>query len=240
MKQKNLLFIFLFFLANTAFAVASYNVYTPDKYQKAELNPDEETLFIMDFSNSMNDMLGDESKANMMIATMQQILPTINPKNKVGLRIYGQRSGFTLIDACKASTLAVPIAQNSAKLIQEKLERTIPKGMTPITYSLKKSLAYDFAGFNGKKHIILLSDGGENCDESPCKWAMNVIRFRHDINIDVIAFNVDNQDDIDQLKCTALVTSGKFYKAKTSADLIKSMQNSLNIKKDVDAKIIMH
>ena len=240
-KKKNFLVVLIFLLANTLFAAASYNVFSPNQYKNVKTSaPDEKTLFIMDFSNSMNDSLGDEKKVDMMLATMQQILPSINPQNWVGLRVYGQRSGFTLYDACKASTLLVPITPHSTQQIENALEKTKAKGMTPITYSLKKSLTNDFAGFSGKKHIILLSDGGENCDESPCKWAMNLIHTRHDVNIDVIAFNVDNKDDLDQLQCTALVTSGKFYQARTSADLIRGMQNSLNVKKDVDAQIIGH
>lgn len=238
--KKNLIVILIFLIANAVFAASSYHVYKPSQSGMVGINPDEKTLFIMDFSNSMNEMLGDETKVDAMLATMQQILPAINPKRWVGLRVYGHRGGFTMYDACRASKLAVGIKPNSAKDIQAQLEKTTPKGMTPITYSLKKALDYDFVGFDGKKHIILLSDGGENCDESPCKWSMNLIKTRHDVNIDVIAFNVSDKDDLAQLKCTALVTSGKFYNAKTSAELVKSMQKSLNIKKDVDAQIIQH
>ena len=80
--------------------------------------------------------------------------------------------------------------------IHYNLTQLKPKGMTPITYSLKQAIKNDFIGFSGKKHIILLTDGGENCDESPCKFVMELIKVRKDIVIDVIAFNIDNPDDI--------------------------------------------
>ena len=98
----------------------------------------------------------------------------------------------------------------------------------------------DFLGFTGKKHIILLTDGGENCDESPCKYVMELIKVRKDIKIDVIAFNIDDEDDLSQLECTSLVTSGKFYNAKTAAQLAQSLNNSVNGIKEVEAKIIQN
>ena len=111
--------------------------------------------------------------------------------------------------------------------------------MTPITYSLKQAIKYDFMGFSGKKHIILLTDGGENCDESPCTFVMNLIKIRRDVHIDVIAFNINDSEDLEQLECTALVTSGKFYNAQTSAELLNGFNNSIDGVKNVEAKILL-
>ena len=109
-----------------------------------------------------------------------------------------------------------------------------------IAFSLKSAVNKDFSGFNGTKHIILLTDGGENCDESPCEWAMDLIQYRNDVKIDVIAFNISDEDDLDQLRCTALVTTGKFHSANTSAELVDSLKDSLNMSKEVEAKIIVN
>ena len=236
--MRQFLSVLTFFIFCGAVFAQPYNAYTPGEIpQKKFDNIDEKVLFILDFSQSMNEHLGDKKKVDMMLNTMSEILPTINKNTSVGLRVYGHRMGFTQYDSCKASLLLVPIAPESTWKIQEKLLKTHPRGMTPITYSLKKAVDSDFIGFNGKKHIILLTDGGENCDESPCTWAMELIQTRKDVLIDVIAFNISDQDDLDQLKCTALVTTGKFYTAKTVAELSKSLKNSLNRKK-VEAKII--
>lgn len=217
-----------------------YNVYSPNQFNQTRLdNNDEKVLFILDFSQSMTEEIDGKKKVDLMLNTMAQILPYINKKTQVGLRVYGHRMGFTQYDACKASSLLVPIGADNTNLIQEKLAKTHPRGMTPITYSLKKAVDSDFIGFSGQKHIILLTDGGENCDESPCTWAMEFVKTRKDIKIDVIAFNIDDEDDLDQLRCTALVTAGKFQSAHTSAELVKSLQKSLNIHKQVDAKIII-
>lgn len=230
-----LFFSFLIFTA-PVFA-GNYGVYSPDNYSYSE-KESERILFIMDFSNSMSEYLDGQRKVNLMIETMKSILPRINPDTIAGLRVYGHKSGFTAMDACKASSLLVPLGTSNTYSIAENLSRTKPRGMTPITYSLKQAVKYDFLGFSGKKRIILLTDGGENCDESPCTYAMELVKTRKDINIDVIAFNIDNEDDLEQLECAALVTSGKFYTANTAAELARSISNSINAKKDVDAKII--
>ena len=234
-----ILILILFIFTSTAWAEA-YNVYKPTEIGPNKFdNIDEKILFILDFSQSMTEEIQGEKKVALMLKTMAQILPTINKRAWVGLRVYGHKMGFTQYDACKASTLLVPITPASTTQIQAKLAKTNPRGMTPITYSLKRAVDDDFAGFNGQKHIILLTDGGENCDESPCTWAMELIKTRKDVKIDVIAFNISNKDDLDQLQCAAVVTTGKFYSAKTSAELAKSLQKSLNPHKQVGAKIIL-
>ncbi len=219
---------------------AQYGVYTPKNYQENFSNSQEERLlFIVDLSNSMNETLENSTKFKLMTRTMQKILPQINSNTWVGLRIYGHRMGFTPIEACRASSLISPIAQNNTKNIENALMQRKPRGMTPITFSLKQSIKYDFMGFSGKKHIILMTDGGENCDESPCKFVMNLIKTRRDVQIDVIAFNINDEDDLAQLECTALVTSGKFYNTQTAAQLYKSFNDSIGGVKNVEAKIVL-
>ena len=237
-KYFFLIVIFMFSLSVNA---SNYSVYRPDNFsEKEHIEPDERVLFILDFSNSMNEFLEGRRKVDLMVDTMREILPNLNQNISVGLRVYGHRGGFTPIDSCRASSLIEPVAKGNSMTINSSLSKLSPKGMTPITYSLKQAVKNDFLGFRGKKHIILLTDGGENCDESPCKYVMELIKTRQDISIDVIAFNINNSDDLAQLECTSLVTSGKFYNAQTSAQLVKSLNNSVNTYKKVEAKIIQN
>ena len=112
-----------------------------------------------------------------------------------------------------------------------------PRGMTPITYSLKQAVKKDLSEFSGIKHIILLTDGGENCDESPCDYSIELVKQRKDIKIDVIAFNVHDSDDLDQLRCTANVTGGRFIETDTKAELFNSMQELTTPHKNVEATL---
>ena len=235
--MNKLIVSFMMFFVLPVFA-ENYNIYSHSNYSVDKINNDEKLLFILDFSNSMNEYLEGRRKIDLMIDTMKSILPNLSKNISVGLRVYGHRTGFTPMDSCRASSLVVPMTYGNSLGITNSLKQLHPRGMTPITYSLKQAIKYDFMGFGGKKHIILLTDGGENCDESPCKYVMELIKVRKDINIDVIAFNINDIDDLEQLECTSLVTSGKFYNAQTSAELIKSLNNSVNSFKNVEAKIM--
>lgn len=228
--------LILLILINLPVVADNYNVYQNGATPNFE--DDERVLFILDFSNSMSEYLDGKRKVDLMIETMRRILPELSPNISVGLRVYGHRMGFTPFEACRASSLISPISSNNGIGISEALQDINPRGMTPITYSLKQAVKNDFIGFSGKKHIILLTDGGENCDESPCKYVMELVQVRKDVSIDVIAFNIDDEDDLAQLECTSMVTSGKFYNAQTAAELARSLNNSVSRLKEVEAKII--
>ena len=208
----------------------------PNNYQ-IDINK-EKTLFILDFSNSMNEYLNSERKIDSMLSTMQNLLNKISPQKEVGMRAYGYRIGITPYDACKASKLMIPITKGGNFLIKKQLENMKAMGMTPITNSLKLALNNDFKGFLGQKHIILLTDGGENCNESPCTFITKNLKYYTNLKIDVIAYDLKNKDDISQLQCVAFATKGQFYQSNTTAELAKSLNNSINAHKEVEAKII--
>ena len=240
-KKLISLFIILIFLSCVNTIVKLENSYGFAKDTVNNGRNEEFILFIVDFSNSMTEKLHGTKKINMVLDTMQELLPKLPENQRVGLRVYGHKGGYLMPQAaCKASTLLVPMTKGSAPAIQAALFALKPTGWTPITYSLKQAVNSDFAGVNGKKRIILLTDGGENCDESPCDYVMELQKTRQDIYIDVIAFNIYDQEANNQLKCTALVTSGKFYSANTAAELVKSLSDSLNISKEVQGVIITH
>jgi len=232
------LLLFIITLKQSIASGESYNVYDVQNYSQSAFNPDERILFIVDFSNSMVEKINGEKKIDIAISTLEKILRQIPKSVYVGFRAYGHRSGLTYFDSCRASSLITPIGQNNSHIIQGSMYKLSPRGSTPITYSLKQAVNKDFKDYNGKKRIILLSDGGENCDESPCTYALELIKQRSDFRIDVIALDVNDKEAVNQLKCAALATSGKFYSANTAAELLNSFQDSLNIKKDVQGMII--
>lgn len=243
-----LLFSIIIFNANYAICDSNFSYSLPQNYKYKQngyynkLNTQEsereQILFIVDLSNSMNERLGNSTKIDVAYSTMKDILQLI-PKNvSVGLRVYGHKTGFTAHQSCTASELIAPISPNNTSRVYSQLSRMSAVGWTPITYSLKQAAYLDFKNIPGKKRIILLSDGGENCDESPCDFVIELLKYRDDIKIDVIAFAIGDRDANNQLKCVSLVTSGKFYNAKTAAELKDSLKDSLNLQKEVQGKII--
>jgi Ca-activated chloride channel family protein len=213
--------------------VLAYQVYMPEEYSYKDNG--NKLLFILDFSSSMGEYLEHKTKVSQIKEMMKTILPQISSDTEVGVRVYGHTCNIFAYNACKSSELLVPLGLNNSLKINSAISKLRPKGMTPITYSLKQGVNKDLKGLDGVKHIILLTDGGENCDESPCDYAIELMKKRRDIKIDVIAFNVHDSNDLDQLKCVADVTSAKFIKADTKSQLMQSMQELILPHKQVQA-----
>lgn len=205
----------------------------PDEYTYK--NSGDKLLFVVDFSNSMGEYLEHKTKVNQVKEMMKRILPQISADTKVGIRVYGHTCNVFAFNACRSSELLVPLGINNSNQINSAISKLRPRGMTPITYSLKQGVNKDLRNQDGIKHIILLTDGGENCDESPCDYAIELMKERRDIKIDVIAFNVHDSSDLDQLKCVADVTSAKFIQADTNSELMRSMEELILPHKQVEA-----
>lgn len=229
MKKIALLFLLVII------PVLAFDVYMPDEYNFKD-NGDK-LLFVIDYSNSMGEYLEHKTKVNQVKEMMTKILPQISPETKVGLRVYGHTCNLIAYNACRSSELVTPLGFSNSTNILSEMSHLRPRGMTPITYSLKQAVNKDLQGYDGIKHIILLTDGGENCDESPCDYSIELVKKRKDIKIDVIAFNVHDDDDLAQLKCTADVTGGRFSEANTKAQLFHTMEELVLPHKSVEATI---
>ncbi len=242
MKKIYILTLLLFFISScSSYAEPNYTYSTPNNYKyepQTSEDSNEKILFIVDFSNSMNERMGSQTKLDIALSTMKETLQMIPLTTPVGLRVYGHRTGFTPKQSCTASQLIAPIQPNNTVNVYSRLTSINAVGWTPITYSLKQAVFFDFNDTTSKKRIILISDGGENCDESPCDFVIELMKIREDIRIDVIALAVGDQEANNQLKCVALVTSGRFYNANTAAELKNSLQDSLNLQKEVQGVIL--
>ncbi|MFH0702228.1 MAG: VWA domain-containing protein [bacterium] len=198
----------------------------------------EKILIILDSSYSMTEKINGERKIDIARKAINEVLRKLPQNVWVGLRVYGHSSSFFGINDCKASELKVPIGPNNQYLISNELLKIKPVGWTPISYSIRQAVEHDFNGLAGKKRIILVSDGMETCDGSPCDYAVSLVRNKIDLKIDVIGFDLSDYTVINQLKCTALATKGKFYTANTSAELSDSLSKSLSVSKEVEGKIL--
>lgn len=245
MKKSLLILIFCLcfvqFVGNRAIAnfEHNYKVHEPQDTKGALKNIKEKSnvIFIIDYSNSMNEKIGNKTKLELAVNTVSELMEKVPKDVNVGLRVYGFEHGFTYLFGCKSSKLFVPLGKGNREMISSTLNKLTATGWTPITYSLKQAVEKDFIGVEGKKHIVLLTDGGENCDESPCTFAINLMQKRDDISIDVIAFDLNDYEARNQLRCTALATRGKYFEAKDKEELKNSLFESLNINTEVKGEI---
>lgn len=199
-------------------------------YSDFSQSGNEEILLIVDFSSSMNKQLGTTARYIQAIDAIDKVLRAIPRETKIGLRVFGISSNVTLrVDSngngrfnthqiCTSSKLAIPIASNNNSNISNKLSEYRPTGATPIGYSLRQAVQNDFNISNSMKHIILVTDGGENCGDDPCQYIKRLMATRNDITIDVIGITVD-QNAYSQLYCIANSANGKYYNTQSVDDL---------------------
>ncbi|MEB3287671.1 MAG: VWA domain-containing protein [Vampirovibrionales bacterium] len=229
--------ISLLALAVFVSALGPVNAQQPPIFQAGAqqgVHGQESFLLILDSSDSMSEPLGNgQSKMaaakRVILETMQKIPQEV----PVGLRVYGDST----YNACRATRMLVPIAPNNRYQISAQMTKIRPTGMTPISYALTTAVREDFNMLNGKRNIILVSDGMETCDRDPCDLAVSMVQNGVDVKINVIGYGLREVEGIRQLKCAALATKGKFYNVDTSAQLGQSLDQILGAKKDVQAKI---
>ncbi len=130
-------------------------------------------LFIFDASNSMNGIWDSGKKIDIARKILINLIDSLEKieNTQLALRVYGHQYGFPPF-VCTDSKLEVPFAWNNAPKIREKLNSIVPKGTTPIAYSLEQS-GNDFPKCsNCKNVIVLITDGLEECEGDPCAIAI--------------------------------------------------------------------
>ena len=126
-------------------------------------------LFVFDASQSMYGRWQSDTKFNIASRLFVGILDSLkNIKNlQLALRVYGHQKPFPPQD-CSDSRLEVPFAPDNVERIKHVLKTIVPKGTTPIAYSLEQS-ANDFTPCEHCRNIIILiTDGLEECNGDPC------------------------------------------------------------------------
>lgn len=205
------IFLFLFLIARINDCYTQNN--TPQKTR---------ILFVLDCSQSMYGLWGNEQK---MIVAKRLLTKAVDSLRNVGnlelaLRLYGHQSPLAAGQRdCKDTKLEVAFAAKNHNQIIEKIKSIIPKGTTPIAYSLEKS-ANDFPPCtNCRNIIILITDGIEECDGDPCAISLALQRNGVVLKPFVIGMSL-SVEVADAFKCV-----GNFYNTETSV----AFQNALNV-----------
>ncbi len=206
------------------YSYSTYNELPSNNYAESVSN--KEILFIVDYSASMRKSFGYSTRIFHAIDSLNSILSDLPDNTRIGLRVFGitDDSSISFSDddsqllsyrnrLCAASQLVVPINSNNVSNISEKLSMYNPKGATPIGYSLRQAVQFDFNIPNSLKHIILITDGRENCGDDPCEFIKHLMRTRNDIRIDVIGITLE-ENAYSQLSCIAKFANGEFYNIK--------------------------
>lgn len=181
--------------------------------------------FVFDASFSMfgqwqNGMKMDMAK-KMLTDFLDSIQKVDNPNLELAFRCYGHQVPLRPERSCTDTKLEVPFGKNNAQAIKNKLKMLVPKGTTPIAYTLEQC-GGDFPSAsspNVRNIIILITDGIEECDGDPCAVSLALQKKGIILKPFVIGIGLD-QSYINSFGCI-----GKFYDASSEA----SFKNILNI-----------
>ena len=127
-------------------------------------------LIIFDASGSMTTPIEKWTRIQVAKRMAVKLIDSLSTfKNvELALRVYGHQKTVDLKD-CKDSRLEVPFAPNNLVIMKKRVNSLIPKGWTPIAYSLQEC-EKDFPAEKGVRNlVIIITDGMEECTGDPCQ-----------------------------------------------------------------------
>jgi Ca-activated chloride channel family protein len=175
-------------------------------------------VLVLDSSGSMKEPAGGgQTKIVAARTALTRVVGKLPEEAQVGLRVYGatvfKRSQP---GACTDTQLTVPIGTGNRPALRTAIAKYTPYGETPIGYSLQEA-AKDL-GAEGKRTIVLVSDGEATCAPEPCAVARSIAKQGIDLKIDVVGFRVTGKARSD-LQCVAREGRGDYYDADSTTDL---------------------
>ncbi|WP_152364866.1 vWA domain-containing protein [Microlunatus speluncae] len=185
-------------------------------------DPAGKLLLLLDSSGSMKEKIGGgRTKITAARSALTKIVRALPARAEVGLRVYGA-TVFDRADegACTDTQLVVPIGVGTRDRLEAAIAKYKPYGETPIGYSLER--AAEDLGREGRRTIVLVSDGEETCLPDPCPVAAKLAAAGVELKIDVIGFRVTGKAR-KQLRCIADRGNGDYHDAEDAEDLERSL-----------------
>ncbi|MDF2438623.1 MAG: Mg-chelatase subunit ChlD [Bacteroidota bacterium] len=182
--------------------------------------------FVFDASFSMFGQWQSGMKMDIAKKMLTEFLDSLkNVKNlEIAFRPYGHQVPLRPERSCTDTKLEVPFGpdiKTNITAIKNKLRMIVPKGTTPIAYTLEQCGGdFPVASNPGIRNIIILiTDGLEECDGDPCAVSLALQKKGIILKPFVIGIGLD-QSFLNAFGCI-----GKFYDASNEA----SFKNILNI-----------
>lgn len=184
-------------------------------------DPDPTAVIIFDGSGSMWGRIGAQTKFDIARTSMSAILPSYNRQIALGLIAYGHRRKS---DCNDIEVLAAPELGLAGDIV-DSIKAIRPRGKTPIASSLESAatlLADDRDG-----HIVLLTDGAENCRKDLCETVEAIREASPRLTISAIGLGL-RERDVARVQCVAERGGGRMVVARTMSDLRTGLLNILD------------
>ncbi|WP_114779425.1 vWA domain-containing protein [Botryobacter ruber] len=169
--------------------------------QTQKPKPNTRILFLLDASGSMMAKWENSDRMSVAKTLLANLVDSLQQYEnlEVALRVYGHQSGREQ-NNCRDTKLEVPFAARNAEQVKKKLQQIIPRGNTPLTYSLQQS-ADDFPQEKDARNvIIMITDGLESCSGDPCATSLALQKKRIFLRPFVIGIGIEPEYE-KQLNC---------------------------------------
>ncbi|WP_311208847.1 MULTISPECIES: VWA domain-containing protein [unclassified Aeromicrobium] len=180
-------------------------------------------VLVLDSSGSMKERTpGGETRIEAATTALADVVASLPEAQPVGLRVYGAEV-FSRDEpgACEDSQLVVPVETGNRDDLRAAIDDYEPYGETPIGYALQQ--AGQDLGDEGRRSIVLVSDGEPTCDPDPCEVAAELTEDGVDVRIDVVGLDVSGPAR-DALQCIARQGNGSYYDVDSSDELSSSLE----------------
>jgi Ca-activated chloride channel family protein len=167
-------------------------------------------------------------KIDVAKEVLSGLIKDLPAKTKVGLVVYGHRQKGDCTDVEEIS----PLAPVDKEALLNKIKGITPKGMTPITFSVKK-VAEGLKNRQDESTIVLVSDGEETCKGDPCSLVRELKASGTRFVMHVIGFDV-NEKEKQQLSCIARAGGGSYFTARNAGELMLAARKA--VEKDKEQK----
>jgi hypothetical protein len=179
---------------------------------------------ILDVSGSMKASMGSQSKIDAAKSAIRETVSALQDGSTVALRYYGHRvPQERKEESCRDTELVIPFQPLDKSRMLAALTQAIPRGQTPISYSLEQA-AGDFGKPSDEERgIILVSDGQETCGGDPLATVRDLAARGIKVKVHTIGFDVDAAARA-QLEAISQATGGEYHDARNAAALADSLR----------------
>lgn len=174
---------------------------------------------VLDSSGSMKEPSETGTKIQSAKKALDTVIDDLPGEAEVGMRVYGATINKGK-GACTDSQQVVEPGTDNRADLHTAIDEYKPLGETPIGYALEQ--AADDLGSEGKRTIVLVSDGESTCKPDPCQVARKLSKDGIDLRIDVVGLSVDAKTR-KQLTCIAEAGNGTYYDADDAESLTRSI-----------------
>ncbi|MDI1286430.1 MAG: VWA domain-containing protein [Reyranella sp.] len=171
-------------------------------------------FLVLDASGSMWGRVGNQTKIEIARETIRSLLKDWRPQDQLGLVTYGHRRKGD----CGDIEVLKQVGPVDATALMGQVNGIVPKGMTPMTASVKMA-AEQLKASEGIASVVLVSDGVETCNADPCAVAAALKKADVRLVVHTVGFDVQDRQAVRQLECMAAATGGLALSASNAGEL---------------------